>query len=91
MMTRPDKEVVDIPYRKSMHTTCPTPNCYVTTYIDGVQVFQAGSLAQPPDAARINISDLGGVEFYPDAGTGPVQYNATGSGCGTLLLWTRER
>jgi hypothetical protein len=37
------------------------------------------------------VSDLAGVEFYPETGTGPPEYNATGSGCGTLLLWTRER
>jgi hypothetical protein len=74
-------------------THCVSPNCYVTTYIDGVLAYSAGSAsgAEPPDIARINVNELAGVEFYSMTGTGPPEYNSTGSGCGTLLLWTRER
>ena len=34
--------------------------------------------------------NLGGVEYYT-AATVPVQFNRTGSGCGVILLWTREK
>ena len=72
-------------------SSCTTPNCFVTTYIDGVRVY-SGSAGEPPtDVNRVAVSELAGVEFYPGSGTGPVEYNSTGSGCGTLLLWTRER
>jgi hypothetical protein len=71
--------------------SCTTPNCFVTTYIDGVRVYSGTTDGPPPDVTRIAVSELAGVEFYPSSGTGPVEYNATDSGCGTLLLWTRER
>lgn len=72
---------------------CFPPNCYVTTYIDGVLVYGVNSdtAVKPPDVNRIPVDELAGVEFYPGSGTAPPQYNATGSGCGVLLLWTRER
>ena len=34
--------------------------------------------------------DLAGIEYY-SAATVPVDFNRTASGCGVLLLWTRER
>jgi hypothetical protein len=52
---------------------------------------ESGMGADPPDATRIPVSDLGGVDFYAISATAPVQYNKTGSGCGVLLIWTRER
>jgi hypothetical protein len=79
------------PCAGSVMSTCTTPNCYVTTYLDGVRIYNAGEGAAPTDLQRIYNSELAGVEFYPNSGTGPAEYNATGSGCGLLLLWTRER
>ena len=34
---------------------------------------------------------IAAVEFYAGGATIPVQHNKTGSNCGVLLLWTRER
>lgn len=68
---------------------CSAPNCYVTVYMDGVRIYAADMNAPPVDATRIAAADLAGVEFYPGGGTGPSEYNATGTQCGTLLLWTR--
>lgn len=80
------------PCAGSVMSQCSTPNCYVTTYLDGVRIYIAGEAGGPPtDLQRIQISDLAGVEFYPSAGVGPPEFNSTGSGCGTLVLWTRER
>ena len=72
-------------------TPCNAPNCFVTVYMDGVRIYSADMQAPPIDATRIAASDLAGVEFYPGGGTGPSEFNATGTQCGTLLLWTRVK
>jgi hypothetical protein len=77
----------------SVMSVCSSPNCFVTTYLDGVLIYSAASAGSGPplDASRMAVSELAGVEFYPTSATAPPQYNATDSGCGVLLLWTRER
>ena len=45
----------------------------------------------PIDLNQFQVSDLAGVEFYPDNATMPVQFSRTSAGCGALFLWTRER
>ena len=45
----------------------------------------------PIDLNQFAVSDLAGVEFYPDNATMPVQFSRTSAGCGALFLWTRER
>ena len=42
------------------------------------------------DLTTFDPRDLAGVEYY-SAATTPAQFNRTGSGCGVLLLWSRER
>lgn len=67
--------------------------CFVTIFLDGSLLYDA-SLSNgpaPPDATRFLNSELAGAEYYADGGSAPAQFNRTGSGCGTLLLWTRER
>ena len=68
--------------------------CFVTVYVDGIRVYESNAMTsaeEPPDAYHVANRDLAGVEFYPDGGVAPPEYNKTGSGCGILLLWTRER
>ena len=71
------------------------PNfCPVTLYINGSLIFDASNTKDPADFPNIESfrpEDYAGVEFFPGGSTTPVKYNATSSGCGTLLLWTRER
>jgi hypothetical protein len=43
----------------------------------------------PPDLAKFNPLDLEGMEVYRSAAEIPPEYNATGSACGVILLWTR--
>jgi hypothetical protein len=45
----------------------------------------------PIDLNLFAVSDLSGVEYYPDNATMPVQFSRTSAGCGALMLWTRER
>lgn len=63
------------------------PVCYPDAYLDGVRISHAGSAVNLDD---YQVSDLAGVEFH-NVATVPIQFNATGAGCGVLLLWTRER
>jgi hypothetical protein len=75
----------------SMTMSGCTP-CFVTTYMDGMLLYDGNGLTgEPPDAARIAVSDLAGVEFYPVSATAPTEYSRTGGGCGLLLIWTREQ
>lgn len=80
----------------TMHM-CTTPNCYVTVFLDGVEIFYPAMMDEsppqpPPDLARFPVSDLAGVEFYASSAAAPVGMQSTRSeGCGTLWLWTREK
>jgi hypothetical protein len=68
--------------------------CWSTIYLDGTLIYSvaAGNRGAPvPDYNSFQVIDLGAVEFYSGGATIPVQYNATEYGCGTVLLWTRER
>jgi hypothetical protein len=58
--------------------------CAAVVYIDGVQ-------STDKDLDKISVNDYAGVEFYAGGATAPPQYNMTGSACGVLLFWSRER
>ena len=45
----------------------------------------------PIDLAQFHVSDLAGVEYYPDNAAIPVQLASSSGGCGALFLWTREK
>jgi hypothetical protein len=45
----------------------------------------------PIDLSQFHVSDLGAIEYYPDNATMPAQFGRTSSGCGALMLYTRER
>ena len=70
-----------------------SPSCPVTLYIDGHMLYSAapGRDQDLPDLTSFAVRDYAGVEYYPGGATAPVKYNATDSGCGLLILWTRER
>lgn len=79
-------------------------NCLVDIYLDGVQVSgtsggggsaTVGSRASSvrsgdADLRSFEVSDLAAVEFHNVADM-PIEFGHTGSGCGALFLWTRER
>ena len=58
--------------------------CPLDVYIDG-------AASTDNDLEKMRINEYAGVEYYPGGGTIPMQYNRTGSSCGVLLFWTRER
>ena len=72
--------------------------CFVTVYVDGVRIWNGPwdgpgdrEHQPPPDFGHMGVNEYGGIEYYPGGASLPVQFNATGAGCGTLLLWTRDR
>ena len=58
--------------------------CRMDVYIDGTAVSE-------PNLNDFRVDSFAGVEFYSGAGSIPVKYNKTGSSCGVLLFWTRDR
>jgi hypothetical protein len=71
---------------------CRQNDCYVSVYIDNVRTFDATTSPSNmrPDFERISPVEYAAAEFYQGAEV-PPEYNSTSSGCGVLLLWTRER
>ena len=66
-------------------SVCARPNCFVRIYIDGVTVAGA------QDMGRMSAMDFAAAEFYPGGAILPAGYSPTGSQCGTLILYTRDR
>jgi CarboxypepD_reg-like domain len=64
--------------------------CPVTLFLDGVMIYDASRGEAPPDMRDFDPKHIAAVEFY-SAATVPAKYNQTSSGCGVLILWTRER
>jgi hypothetical protein len=58
--------------------------CPVDVWIDGANVAD-------DNLNGMAVNEFAGVEFYAGGATLPPQYNKTGSSCGVLLLWSRER
>jgi hypothetical protein len=68
-----------------------TSYCPVTLYLDGVLVYDSSRGESPPDMRTFDQRDIAAVEYYAGGATTPSKFNQTSSGCGVLLLWTRER
>lgn len=57
--------------------------CQFLLYVDGVRSTET-------DLNMLRVSQFAAIESYTGAQI-PVKYNATGSACGVLLFWSRER
>jgi hypothetical protein len=69
-------------------------DCPVDIYMDGLLYytsFNSGGFESDRDLQKMQAMQYAAVEFYSGAARIPAQYNKTGSSCGVLLLWTRER
>jgi hypothetical protein len=58
--------------------------CPVDIYVDRV-------LYGDRDLEKLNIDQFAGMEYYASGASMPAEFNRTGSSCGAILLWTRER
>jgi hypothetical protein len=61
-------------------------NCVLEVYLDGIMVNR-----DDRDLERMRTDQFGGVEAYMGPASIPPLYNKSGSACGVLLFWTRER
>ena len=52
---------------------------------------QQNAAIPPFNLTNFLVSNLAGVEYYPDGPSLPVQFDHSSQRCGALLLWTRER
>lgn len=80
-----------------------SPWCPMAVWVDGMRVYfpssqetspflsARASTRPPPDLERfLRVAHLQAVEIFTLSET-PARYQATGSACGTILLWTRIR
>ena len=81
----------------SITITCPTKGsrtgqCWATSMRSGCAplLFVDGIRMTDNDLEKHLAVQYSGVEFHSTA-TVPPQYNQTGSACGVILMWTRER
>jgi hypothetical protein len=64
--------------------------CFVAVYLDGLPLYNGPGTGPLIDINEFRNSTLAAAEFYASAATSPVKYKDR-TGCGMLLLWTRER
>lgn len=70
---------------------CPFPiGCYSTVYLDGILIWAPGRI-EPPNIDDFKVHSLEAIEVYRSNGMVPIEYQAVGTECGVVLLWTRER
>lgn len=62
--------------------------CPPDIYLDGISLGKGGETGLD-DLDNISWETVEGIEAYPSSASIPVQYNATGSACGVVLIWTR--
>jgi hypothetical protein len=67
-------------------------HCYMQVIVDGIRVYEhtADNSMPPVDLTSYLPSDLAGVEVYRGAAETPLEFNATGAECGTVVLWTKK-
>jgi hypothetical protein len=58
--------------------------CPLDVYINGV-------ISIDNDLEKLAVSEYAAVEYYAGPATIPPEYNKTGSSCGVLLFWMRDR
>ena len=55
-----------------------------------VEIYVDGAVWSDPDLEKLRVDEFAAMEHYVGASI-PMPYNKTGSTCGVLLLWRRER
>jgi hypothetical protein len=66
--------------------TFSSHGCPIAYAIDGVP-YEPASFGLD---GEIGVDHVEAIEVY-DAATAPAQYSRRGTGCGVILIWTRER
>lgn len=83
-----------VPARGSAYYAVATRRsaCPLTVYLDGLPLYDRvlSRGIPPPDLNQFQAASFAGAEYYAATAAAPVQFRDR-SGCGLLLLWTRER
>ncbi len=75
-------------------------HCPMQVFLDGARLYApparllggpAPPPLPPPNIDLFHVSQLEAIEVYAGPAETPAEFSGTGSGCGTLLLWTRRR
>lgn len=71
------------------------PACYMDVYVNGLAVYRGyGQNSHTPqplfDLNSLAAGEIEGIEIYSSAVQVPARFNATSSGCGVALIWTRH-
>jgi len=73
----------------------PEDKCYMQLFVDGQRIYTyhrpEDNGPNPPKLEEFEVSNILGVEVYRGAAETPVQFNTTGSACGTIVIWTGKR
>jgi hypothetical protein len=74
-------------FRRAVSGQEGSRDCPPKYYVNGFPMDMEVMSRDPSPDLFVHIQDVEGVEVYPDIP--PAQYNATGSGCGVILIWLR--
>ena len=71
------------------------PACYMDVYLDGQSVYRGyGQDAHTPqplfDLNSLAAGEIEGMEVYSSASQVPARFNASSSGCGVAIIWTKR-
>jgi hypothetical protein len=66
-------------------------DCWPQIYMGNARVWYNGVGENVPNLDNFPVHEIGALEYYSGAGTMPVEFNSTGSVCGTLVLHMREK
>jgi outer membrane receptor protein involved in Fe transport len=64
--------------------------CLPQVYVDGNRMFVRSPEDQADALETVPAENIEAIEAYQGAASIPPEYNATGSVCGVLLIWTRS-
>ena len=64
----------------------PGSRCVMKVFLDGLDLSALGN-----DLNQYPVSSLGAVEIYRRPVEAPIQYTPTGTMCGLILVWSRDR
>jgi len=73
----------------SMRGNAGQSDCYMAVWVDGIQMSTPG---RPFDLESLLVERIGGVEVYSGPSEVPVEFDPPGgTGCGAIIIWTRDR
>jgi hypothetical protein len=66
--------------------------CYYQLIVDGSRVYSydRSTTTLPPDINEFLVDQIEAVEVYAGGAQTPAKYNATGSACGTVVIWHKR-